>query len=183
MILQITLVSSRTRESRAKHGAAGSRPFTSYAFHSPPGQTREARRRVNCLLSDALAAGGPTLARRHGGRAALPRLPCPPFGVWLLLYGQNWNPSQGTGMPKKTVHRRKAPVEVPATSFKDTCLQLLDRVEQTREEIVVTKYGRPVAKLVAFDPTADHLFGHLAGSVTVHGDIVAPLDESWDAEN
>jgi hypothetical protein len=48
-------------------------------------------------------------------------------------------------MPKKTVHKyarnRAVPVEVPATSFKDTCLQLLDRVEQTREEIVVTKYG------------------------------------------
>jgi prevent-host-death family protein len=91
-------------------------------------------------------------------------------------------------MPKKTVqkyarNRRATSVEVPATSFKDTCLQLLDRVQQTREEIVVTKYGRPVAKLVAFDPSADHFFGHLAGSVTVHGDIVAPLDEAWDAEN
>ena len=91
-------------------------------------------------------------------------------------------------MPKKAVHRyvrsrRKVPVEVPATTFKDSCLQLLDRVEQTREEIVVTKYGRPVAKLVAFDPSMDHVFGHLAGSVTVHGDIVAPVSVAWDAED
>lgn len=89
--------------------------------------------------------------------------------------------------PKKAVHkyaasRRKAPEQVPASQFKDACLQLLDRVQQTREEIVVTKYGRPVAKLVAFDRTEPGLFGFLAGSVTIHGDITEPIDESWDAQ-
>lgn len=90
------------------------------------------------------------------------------------------------GKPRRTVHkyaqRRKAAEEVSATHFKDSCLQLLDRVQQTREEIVVTKYGRPVAKLVAFDEEAPGLFGYLSGSVTIHGDIVAPLGEPWDAE-
>ena len=89
--------------------------------------------------------------------------------------------------PRKTVHkyaaaRRRAPEQVPASLFKDSCLQLLDRVQQTREEIVVTKYGRPVAKLVAFERTQPGLFGYLAGSVTIHSDIVAPLGEPWDAE-
>ena len=89
--------------------------------------------------------------------------------------------------PKKTIHKyaasgRKATARVPASTFKDSCLQLLDRVQQTREEIVVTKYGRPVAKLVAFDQSPPRLFGCLAGSVTVHGDIVAPTGEAWDAE-
>ena len=89
---------------------------------------------------------------------------------------------------KKTVHkyaasRRKATQQVPASTFKDSCLQLLDRVQQTREEIVVTKYGRPVAKLVAFDQSQPSLFGCMAGSVTVHGDIVAPIAEAWDAED
>ena len=89
--------------------------------------------------------------------------------------------------PRKNVHkyaakRRKAAEEVSATVFKDSCLQLLDRVQQTREEIVVTKYGQPVAKLVAFDESQPGLFGYLAGSLTIHGDIVAPLDEVWDAQ-
>jgi prevent-host-death family protein len=89
--------------------------------------------------------------------------------------------------PRKNVHkyaarRRKAAEEVSATVFKDSCLQLLDRVQQTREEIVVTKYGEPVAKLVAFDESQPGLFGYLAGSLTIRGDIVAPLDEVWDAE-
>jgi prevent-host-death family protein len=89
-------------------------------------------------------------------------------------------------MAKKSVHRygtkRKSPKEVPASTFKDSCLQLIDRVRQTREEIVVTKYGRPVAKLVAFEEGKAPLFGHLAGSVTIHGDVVAPLNVDWDAE-
>lgn len=91
-------------------------------------------------------------------------------------------------MARKSIHkyasvRRKAPEEVPATAFKDACLQLIERVQQTREEIVVTKHGRPVAKLVAFEQGKAPLFGYLSGSVTIHGDIVAPLDEAWDAES
>jgi prevent-host-death family protein len=83
---------------------------------------------------------------------------------------------------KYVAARRKSPEEIPATAFKDSCLQLIERVQQTREEIVVTKYGRPVAKLVAFQEGKAPLFGFLEGSVTIHGDIIAPLDEQWDAE-
>jgi prevent-host-death family protein len=63
----------------------------------------------------------------------------------------------------------------------------LDRVARGREEVVVTRYGRPVAKLVPVEPTegdeqAPGLFGWLRGTVTVHGDIIAPIDEPWDAD-
>ena len=89
-------------------------------------------------------------------------------------------------MAKKVVHRysskRSDSDEVPASAFKNSCLQLIDRVRQTREEIVVTKYGRPVAKLVAFEDGATQLFGHLAGSVTIHGDVVAPVEVEWNVE-
>jgi antitoxin (DNA-binding transcriptional repressor) of toxin-antitoxin stability system len=83
---------------------------------------------------------------------------------------------------RKYSTHRQVPEEVAVTAFKDSCLRLIDRVHRTREEIVVTKYGKPVAKLVAFDEGKAPLFGHLAGSTTVHGDIVAPLDVAWDAE-
>jgi prevent-host-death family protein len=89
-------------------------------------------------------------------------------------------------MAKKSVHRyeanQKGRKEVSASTFKDSCLELIDRVSRTREEIVVTKYGRPVAKLVAFDEGKAPLFGHLAGSVTIHGDLSGPVDVEWDAE-
>jgi len=87
---------------------------------------------------------------------------------------------------KKVVHRysskRLESREVSASAFKNSCLQLIDRVRQTREEIVVTKYGQPVAKLVAFEEGTAQLFGHLAGSVTIHGDVVAPVEAEWNAE-
>jgi prevent-host-death family protein len=89
-------------------------------------------------------------------------------------------------MARKSAHRngsrKTGPKEIPASVFKNSCLQLIDRVGQTREEIVVTRYGRPVAKLVAFEEGKAPLFGHLAGSVTIHGDLMAPLDVEWDAE-
>jgi len=68
---------------------------------------------------------------------------------------------------------------VSASNFKAHCLALLDDVALTGEEVVVTKRGRPVARLVAID--APH---PLAGSVTFHAsddELVAPLDVAWDA--
>jgi prevent-host-death family protein len=69
-------------------------------------------------------------------------------------------------------------VEVPAGVFKNTCLSLMDDVRDGRKEIVITKHGQPVAKLVASDTAAPSAFGFLRGTVTGHGDIVAP---DWDA--
>jgi prevent-host-death family protein len=40
-------------------------------------------------------------------------------------------------------------MQIPATKFKATCLKLMNRVATTGETIVITKHGRPVAKLVA----------------------------------
>lgn len=67
---------------------------------------------------------------------------------------------------------------ITATQFKARCLALLDEAA-TGEEIIVTKHGRPVARVVAAETPAD-----LSGSVTFHVDddaFVAPLDEEWEA--
>lgn len=69
---------------------------------------------------------------------------------------------------------------ITASQFKATCLRLLDEVERTGGEIVVTKHGRPVARVVPMAAAPD-----LRGSVTYHvGDeeLIAPLGEEWDAE-
>ena len=69
---------------------------------------------------------------------------------------------------------------VTASRFKAQCLAMLDEVAATGEEIVVTKRGRPVARLVAVGPPAG-----LSGSVTFHvsdEELLAPLEERWDAE-
>ncbi|WP_116952130.1 type II toxin-antitoxin system Phd/YefM family antitoxin [Jiangella endophytica] len=70
--------------------------------------------------------------------------------------------------------------EIAAGRFKAVCLQLLDEVARTRQPITVTKRGHPVAMLVPVAPPAP-LFGALAGSIGRYDDLVAPVDEEWDA--
>jgi prevent-host-death family protein len=68
---------------------------------------------------------------------------------------------------------------IPAGRFKAECLALLDRVAATGESVVVTKRGRAVAEVV---PLRTHPRRALRGSVTVHGDIVAPILGDWDVD-
>ena len=75
-------------------------------------------------------------------------------------------------------------MNIPAGEFKVTCLKLMDQVRDFHEEIVITKYGKPVAKLVGVTPqTKEPLFGFLKDSVVIKGDIISPLEEPWDAQN
>lgn len=73
---------------------------------------------------------------------------------------------------------------VSSSDLKNGWHEYLDRVRQARQEIVVTRYGKPIARLSPVDGEEgeDGIFGVLAGTVTVHGDIVAPIDEAWEAD-
>lgn len=70
---------------------------------------------------------------------------------------------------------------IPAGEFKAHCLQLLDTVAASGEPLTITKRGRPVARLVPL-PAAGALFGALAGSVREQRDLVASVDETWEAD-
>jgi prevent-host-death family protein len=70
-------------------------------------------------------------------------------------------------------------LEVNADVFRDTCLQLLDRVRDGELEVVVTKRGEAVARLVPPDARAPSAFGFMRGMLLAHGDIIAPDVESW----
>lgn len=74
-------------------------------------------------------------------------------------------------------------MRIAATAFKARCLSLMDRVARTREEVVITKHGKPVARPVpAREAPEAEIFGCLAGPVVKMVDIVSPVDEPWDAE-
>lgn len=70
--------------------------------------------------------------------------------------------------------------EIRASDFKATCLALLDEVADTRAEFVVTKYGRPVARLVPVEPATS-----LHGSVTFPNprDELLTTGEEWHADH
>ena len=66
--------------------------------------------------------------------------------------------------------------EVAATEFKAKCLKLMDRVAERRETFVITKRGKPVAKLVPVErQDKEPLFGRMRGMVEETGDILAPV--------
>lgn len=71
--------------------------------------------------------------------------------------------------------------QISASQFKAQCLSLLDDVALTGEEIVVTKRGRPVARLVAVEEPQP-LTGSVAFLVS-DDELVAPLDVAWDAQS
>jgi prevent-host-death family protein len=71
---------------------------------------------------------------------------------------------------------------VAATKFKAQCLELMDRVAEGRKTYVITKRGKPVAKLVPADPPrSKSVFGCMAGQMEIVGDLEKPLwtDEQW----
>jgi prevent-host-death family protein len=70
---------------------------------------------------------------------------------------------------------------IGATEFKARCLELMDRVEKTGNAIVITKRGKPVARLAPVTTRRRSLVGALKGHIRVRGDIVAPIDVSWNA--
>jgi len=70
-------------------------------------------------------------------------------------------------------------IEVAAGVFKDRCLQLLDQVHDGEVEVVVTKRGVPVARLVPPESVAPSAFGFMRGTILWQGDIVAPDFEAW----
>lgn len=75
---------------------------------------------------------------------------------------------------------------VPAGQFKDRCLALMDEVAQSGAELLITKHGRPVVRVIPADipnQSKATVFGCLAGSVTYNEpDLTAPIDEVWDAD-
>lgn len=69
-----------------------------------------------------------------------------------------------------------------AGAFKAKCLAVMDEVARKREPVVITKRGKPVAKLVPVETAGDEIFGFLRGKVEIVGDIVGPVFplEDWE---
>ncbi len=67
---------------------------------------------------------------------------------------------------------------IAAGKFKEQCLSILDRLEP--DGIVITKHGRPVAKVLPIDRASADLIGTLRGKIVVSGDIET-TGSRWDA--
>lgn len=71
--------------------------------------------------------------------------------------------------------------KMAAGVFKTNCLAVMDEVQAKHLTVLITKHGKPVAKLVPVDSSTDEIYGFLAGKGSVVGDVVSPAlsAEEW----
>ena len=67
---------------------------------------------------------------------------------------------------------------IGAAKFKEQCLALLDSL--TPEGLIITKHGKPVARVIPFPRRPADLLGALAGKVKVRGNVMS-TGIDWDA--
>jgi prevent-host-death family protein len=70
--------------------------------------------------------------------------------------------------------------KIAAAKFKAQCLALLDQVDP--DGLVITKHGKPVARLIPFASDSASLIGSLAGKLKIKGEILS-TGVDWDAES
>jgi len=75
--------------------------------------------------------------------------------------------------------------EIAISKFKATCLAVMERVRLTRQPVLVTRFGEPVAEIVPPSPPArpEGWLGCMADTAEITGDIVTPAGdaEDWEA--
>ena len=72
---------------------------------------------------------------------------------------------------------------IKASEFKAKCLKLMDEVAESGEEIIITKNGRPTARLVSYRERPKTLFGIDRGKLEILGDVISSIDVEWEAES
>jgi prevent-host-death family protein len=75
---------------------------------------------------------------------------------------------------------------ISASEFKTHCFAVLREVHSTREPVLITKYGKPAARLMPAGKP-DKFIGRLKGKIKIVGDIVFPIvppeDWTYDLDN
>jgi prevent-host-death family protein len=74
------------------------------------------------------------------------------------------------------------PRTMKASEFKARCLALMDEIAESGEEIIITKHGKPVARLAPCEDKPITFFGRDRDGIVIHGDIIEPIDVEWEAE-
>jgi len=65
--------------------------------------------------------------------------------------------------------------QIAAGAFKARCLKLMDEVHSRRTEILITKRGKPIAKLSPVDAAPTDVFGCMIGTAEIRGDVTSPV--------
>ena len=77
--------------------------------------------------------------------------------------------------------KASGPRIINASEFRVKCLKLMDEVAESGEEVVITKNGRPVSRLLPYREKPGSPFGRDRDFIRIHGDLDIPVDVEWDA--
>jgi prevent-host-death family protein len=122
----------------------------------------------------------PSLTRQSGGRYA--RENQEETHVFASSIGDAGIPANdhlSGHMVTCTLSAVGSPKSINASEFKTHCLRVLDDVQATRTEVVITKRGKPVARLAPIGSARGSLRGAWKGMVRIRGDIVRV---DWSSE-
>jgi prevent-host-death family protein len=78
------------------------------------------------------------------------------------------------GIMTIVISKRYGMKTIAAGSFKLKCLSIVNEVHAKCEAVIITKHGKPVAKLVPVNAEKDEIYDFLAGKGAIVGDIIAP---------
>ena len=70
---------------------------------------------------------------------------------------------------------------IASSEFKASCLALLNLVKENHETLIITKHGKPVARVVPFVEESQE--NPLKDSIMFEKDVISPIDDEWDALN
>jgi prevent-host-death family protein len=75
-------------------------------------------------------------------------------------------------------------MEVTAAKFRSNCFKILDEVDKLHKDVVITKRGKPIAKLIRYetDYPSDPLLGALPHAGSTVGDLTAPFEDEWELD-
>jgi len=75
-------------------------------------------------------------------------------------------------------------MEITAASFRSNCFKILDEVDKKHKEVIITKRGKPIAKLIRYQTNnaSDPLLGSLPNAGSTVGDLTEPLEDEWELD-
>ena len=74
------------------------------------------------------------------------------------------------------------PRTITASEFKTKCLRLMDEVATTGEDIIITKRGKPIGRLVPLKAPQRPPWGKYSSQLKFAGDVMSPVDVDWEAD-
>jgi prevent-host-death family protein len=66
-------------------------------------------------------------------------------------------------------------LKISVSTFKAHCLKYIELAQAKHEEVIITRYSKPIAKLIPYDESIQNLFGRMRGTATIKGNLIDPI--------